>query len=342
MRSTAAAPNQEIPKIKPTYPIPNEMLYIGLPTFSPMGPTVEELAFLVKDNLPSKHLILSMEETFINFLHDETSSSDGILELKPMDSYNRLLLHRLADIFGLGHVSAGEGDNRHLVLERYPESSIPSILVSDILWEYDEPQMSTIPHQLLRRKENSSASSAKSSPQRSLEERETAYLAVRERIFMTHIGEDNEPLKPKPRCDPAVARRMIAHALGQRVNSFPEDTNCHRKVQGVANNAYIQARDSKLPNSTVEAINKTISQSDQCMNLKNESDKNCNPNVSLARGSTAAKMKLDKSSPKASHDVDNEHLKREHLGAAKRMFSQALGKHCRKNESLQTRCGEAD
>lgn len=159
---------------------------------------------------------------------------------------------------------------------------------------------------------------------------------------MTHIGEDNEPLKPKPRCDPAVARRMIAHALGQRVNSFPEDTNCHRKVQGVANNAYIQARDSKLPNSTVEAINKTISQSDQCMNLKNESDKNCNPNVSLARGSTAAKMKLDKSSPKASHDVDNEHLKREHLGAAKRMFSQALGKHCRKNESLQTRCGEAD
>ncbi|KGN61245.1 R3H domain-containing protein 1 isoform X2 [Cucumis sativus] len=301
---------------------------------------VEELAFLVKDNLPSKHLILSMEETFINFLHNETSS-DGILELKPMDSYNRLLLHRLADIFGLGHVSVGEGDNRHLVLERYPESSIPSILVSDILWEYDEPQMSTIPHQLLRRKENSSASSTKSSPQRSLEEREAAYLAVRERIFMTHVGEDNEPLKPKPRCDPAVARRMIAHALGQRVNSLSEDTNCHQKEQGgVTNNAYIQARDSKLPDSTVEAINKTISRSDQCVNLKNELDKNCNPDVSLARGSTAAKMKPAKSYPKASH-VDNEHLKREHLGAAKRMFSQALGKHCRKNESLQTR-GEAD
>lgn len=32
----------------------------------------------------------------------------------------------------------------------------PSILVSDILWEYDEPQMLTLPHQLLRRKENSS------------------------------------------------------------------------------------------------------------------------------------------------------------------------------------------
>ena len=27
-------------------------------------------------------------------------SSDGILELEPMNSYNRLLLHRLAEIFG--------------------------------------------------------------------------------------------------------------------------------------------------------------------------------------------------------------------------------------------------
>lgn len=291
---------------------------------------VEELAFLVKDNLPSKHLILSMEETFINFLHDKTSP-DGILELEPTDSYNRLLLHRLADIFGFAHVSVGEGANRHLVLERCPESSIPSILVSDILWEYDEPQMSTLPHQLLRRKENSSASSTKSSPQRSLEEREAAYLAVRERIFMMNMGEDSEPVKPKPRCDPVVARRMIAHALGQRINSFSEDTTCHCKEQG----------DSRLPDSTVEAVNKTIPQSDQCVNSKNEVDRNCNPDVSLARGSIAAKMKPDKSSSKASR-VDNDYLKREHLGAAKRMFSQALGKHCRKNESLQTRCGEAD
>ena len=32
---------------------------------------VEELAFLVKDNLPCKHLVLSMEEAFINFLQDD-------------------------------------------------------------------------------------------------------------------------------------------------------------------------------------------------------------------------------------------------------------------------------
>ncbi|KAJ6759626.1 RNA-BINDING SUPPRESSOR OF PAS KINASE PROTEIN 1 [Salix koriyanagi] len=85
---------------------------------------VEELAFLVKDNLRCKHLVLSMEETFLNFLQDDSSHFDGILELQPMDAYNRLLLHRLADIFGFSHVSIGEGANRHLILERCPETSM--------------------------------------------------------------------------------------------------------------------------------------------------------------------------------------------------------------------------
>lgn len=33
---------------------------------------VEELAFLIKDNLPCKHLVLSVEEALINFLHDDS------------------------------------------------------------------------------------------------------------------------------------------------------------------------------------------------------------------------------------------------------------------------------
>lgn len=100
---------------------------------------VEELAFLIKGNLPCKHLVLSMEEALVDFLHD-SASSNGVLELEPMNSYSRLLLHRLADIFGFSHQSVGEGDERHLILERCPETSIPSILVGDLLWQYDEYQ----------------------------------------------------------------------------------------------------------------------------------------------------------------------------------------------------------
>ncbi|PNX74117.1 R3H domain protein [Trifolium pratense] len=117
---------------------------------------VEELAFLVKDNLPCKHLVLTMEDFLVNYLQtEEDTSSDGILELKPMNSYNRLLLHRLAEIFGFAHESAGGGEYRHLILERRPDTSIPPILVSDILGTYDEPQSLVTSHQILRRKEAS-------------------------------------------------------------------------------------------------------------------------------------------------------------------------------------------
>lgn len=102
-------------------------------------------------------------------------SANGVLQLEPMNSYNRLLLHRLADIFGyfyfsnhvivdlpnvldhfhgwlpdiyffclvdvlahifltfvddnvpslrFSHESVGEGEDRHLVLERCPETSM--------------------------------------------------------------------------------------------------------------------------------------------------------------------------------------------------------------------------
>lgn len=32
---------------------------------------VEELASLVKDNIPSKYLILAVEDALVNFLHDD-------------------------------------------------------------------------------------------------------------------------------------------------------------------------------------------------------------------------------------------------------------------------------
>ena len=48
-------------------------------------------------------------------------------------------------------------------------------------------------------------------------EREAAYLAARERIFGIEELESQEATRQKPRHDPVVARRMIAHALGQRI-----------------------------------------------------------------------------------------------------------------------------
>ncbi|MCO5579409.1 hypothetical protein L7F22_033264 [Adiantum nelumboides] len=113
----------------------------------------EELAWLVKDNLSCKHLVLSAEEAFVAFLDSpEISSAGHVLTLEPMAAYHRMLLHRLADIFRLAHESIGEGEDRRLVLERCEDSCIPRVLVSDVL-ECNEVAHSYAPLILKRNKD---------------------------------------------------------------------------------------------------------------------------------------------------------------------------------------------
>ncbi|XP_062084212.1 uncharacterized protein LOC133790557 [Humulus lupulus] len=303
---------------------------------------VEELASLVKDNLPCKHLVLSVEEALVNFIESDVSSC-GILELEPMNSYNRLLMHRLADIFGFSHESVGEGDDRHLILERCPDTSVPSILVSDILWQYDEPQSPPTSHQLLRRTEESPVLKTKSpSVQHSLEEREAAYLAARERIFSANLGEEKEPIKQKPRSVPVVARRMIAHALGQRINSrnhetTHNDSSASRETDELNN----QHKDKEESDLSVEGFQEILHLSgkteNSCCRVKKN---NHNTGASSNADSKASKNKSDKissgvvASGRVRNGVNEEHHKKEHLGAAKRMFAQAMGKQAGKDTFL--------
>ncbi|KAK8660296.1 hypothetical protein V6N13_051224 [Hibiscus sabdariffa] len=292
---------------------------------------VEELAFLVKDNLPCKHLVLSMEEAFINFLQDDTSSN-GILELEPMNSYSRLLLHRLADIFGFAHESIGEGEDRHLVLQRCPETLIPSILVSDILWQCDEPQYLTASRHILTREGTEPVMQTKlPSFELSLEAREAAYLAARERIFAMDAGEIQEPVKHKPRTVPTVARRMIAHALGQRINSCNQDNKARdSKDQAQSNEPSTQDMD-KADNGLFETCQDTPIESGENVDACSKANSNANDHST----SVVCEKKHDETTPKRSIDacipgrtrnrVNKEYSKDEHLGAAKRMFANALG-----------------
>nr|CAB3495920.1 unnamed protein product [Digitaria exilis] len=104
----------------------------------------------LQDNLHSKHLILSTEESLIAVLQqlrcgdddddgdrEEDDDEADTIELQPTGAYHRLLLHRLAEIYGFAHESVGEGEDRHLVLQRCPETAIPPVLVSDMLWKFD-------------------------------------------------------------------------------------------------------------------------------------------------------------------------------------------------------------
>ncbi|VFQ92656.1 unnamed protein product [Cuscuta campestris] len=243
---------------------------------------VEKLAFTVKDNLSCKHLILSMEEAFINFLQDDTSSN-GVLELKPMDPYCRHLIHRLSDIFGLSHHSEGEGDDRHLIVERCPETSIPPVLVRDVLREHGEV-LSPWNFEILPRKQESAGSPQAGNPEAfiftSLEEKEAAYLAARQRIFSTD-GNTAGSMTERPKTDLEVARRMIGHALGQQIrpSSGGEVTDGVKEEEGT---------ETKMP-----------------------------------MGNTSAGTL---SEVKSEGKMGNEDLiKEQHMGAAKRLFANALG-----------------
>ncbi|KAL2622942.1 hypothetical protein R1flu_003147 [Riccia fluitans] len=186
---------------------------------------VEELARLIKDNLTAKHFVLSLEELLVEFLECPMSEEDTLV-LEPMHSYQRMLLHRLADLFGLAHESFGEGDERHVVVQKCEESLIPAVLVSDVLEHTDggaQPAQSY--RQLLKRhtvpSDGLHGQTLVSSPGLSLEERQAAYLAARQKIFSQkwrhtdQIDITQGAGHARPRSDPIVARRMIAHALGK-------------------------------------------------------------------------------------------------------------------------------
>ncbi|KAF5743771.1 Single-stranded nucleic acid binding R3H protein putative isoform 1 [Tripterygium wilfordii] len=273
---------------------------------------VEELASLVRNNFPCKHLVLSVEEALVNFLQDDTSSN-GILELEPMNPYNRLLLHRLADIFGFAHESVGEGDERHIILERCPETSIPSILVSDILGQYDDPQSHSISHHLLRRKDAPPVLKVNlPSSTHTLEEREVAYLAARERIFSADVDYVRDPAKLlKRRNSPVVARRMIAHALGQKINQQKPDITI--EVEGQTNQLHTQNKDQVDTNHGFYTGQGTSASSLSERNMLPEAAENTCTNAGISQ------------SGRTRNGIDKNNSKAEHLGAAKRMFANALG-----------------
>ncbi|XP_057471423.1 uncharacterized protein LOC130760220 [Actinidia eriantha] len=183
---------------------------------------------------------------------------------------------------------------------------------------------------------NSALKAEKTAAPFSLEEREAAYKAARERIFTRYEGEMSEPMKQKPRSIPVVARRMIAHALGGRVNSSNQevgrkDTKEHgEKTDGT----YVQEKEQGNTNLSMETHEETNVMSGQNINPHRK------PKVTNLGGSASSHIEkevpprpADKTSTKPgifqpqrseiSGNKDN--LKEEHMVAAKRMFAHALG-----------------
>lgn len=311
---------------------------------------VEELASLIKDNLHSKHLVLSTEEALITILQrqqcrvdDDDDNADrehdpNLIELQPTSAYHRLLLHRLADIYGFAHESVGEGNDRHLILQRCPETAIPPVLVSDMLWKYDNSDDSA--SVVLTRNDTDIQKTRKEQfvqedislvsshvegdadmkplkqsvvlPAASLKEREAAYRAARERIFSTDDAKGKDTSVTKCRQVPVVAQRMIAHALGKKVQNPTETvamTECKGKQLMNGPNIPTNSRNNFCP---VTPDNREVSY------VRNVKSNSAGRNPCQAPGNQRCHTANSRA-------VSAESLKKEQTGAAKRMFAHALG-----------------
>lgn len=252
-----------------------------------------------------------------------------------MNSYSRLLIHRLADIFGFSHHSVGEGDDRHLVLERCPETSIPSILVSDLLWQYDDSESPKI-LEVAKRKENSSGSSTVNPKfEISLEEREAAYLAARERIFSVNEFETGEPVKHRPQNNPVVARRMIAHALGQRIrpsSSQEVSQSDPKELQDPENSSTkIQEEEEKVSSIGIPEGNDMTGKHLKSSNKEKgsmpsgSSSLHSQTKTSLESVDKTVTESVPSCKERVDKNIQKANFRQEHMGAAKRMFANALG-----------------
>ena len=89
--------------------------------------------------------VAEYEEQFIAFMKsDETE-----MPLVPMNSYYRRLVHHLAKEFNLDTISKGEGNDRHVVISKTENSSIPEKLRNHrpIVWNFGDHEFLVNPLQ---------------------------------------------------------------------------------------------------------------------------------------------------------------------------------------------------
>eukprot|EP00850_Spirogloea_muscicola_P015126 SM000113S24082 [mRNA] locus=s113:386314:388635:+ [translate_table: standard] len=212
----------------------------------------EDLARLVLTSARHRALLLHMEALLVSILGDHNSGQEE-LALSPLPPYERMLVHRLCDLFRLGHASSGVGDERHIVVTVEPQSAPPDKLLCDVFEEHhDDGGVDIRSRQMLRQETTessrdwSSTSGAEEAAhhlsgdtshsfQVPWKEQEQQYLTA---YFSRVADEEFETLRTRSRAadqaweipadttpglrgewrsksPPMAARRMIAHALGR-------------------------------------------------------------------------------------------------------------------------------
>lgn len=88
---------------------------------------LDDVLFGALNDSKNRMFVLRLEQTILRFLHTVQQQS---IELDPMNSFYRLLAHKLADYYDIGHTSNLEGTS--VVVYKLAEMHPPSIRLCDI------------------------------------------------------------------------------------------------------------------------------------------------------------------------------------------------------------------
>ncbi|KAF9383881.1 R3H domain-containing protein 1 [Mortierella sp. AD011] len=145
-------------------------------------------------NRQDRIFLLKLDREFCSFLNNPSQEQ---LEFPSLNSYYRMVIHRVANYFKITRVV--DPQQKKIVLFKTEQSAIPALRFSHLVEEEEEQPVKQM--KLLKRNPNRSANDAStpegsSEPDRktiSIKEREEAYAKARARIF-----NDDAPTKPKP------------------------------------------------------------------------------------------------------------------------------------------------
>lgn len=173
----------------------------------------------------------------------------------------------------------------------------------------------------------------------SLEERRTAYLAARERIF----SEDScgaKLAKNRPRHDPVVARRMITRALGQTNKSANHEFSLNEEYKRAAKDVKSPRNEVGVVNSSTELETKSSSAKHPRSKTKSKVEKSSGSKLSDATSKDGELVQTEEGSAvrRPENQTQQRNLRNEHVGTAKRLFANALGIH--RKDTNPSSCNE--
>ncbi|KAG0024925.1 R3H domain-containing protein 1 [Podila clonocystis] len=156
--------------------------------------TFDEFLITALKNRNDRIFLLKLELEFTNFINNQSQEQ---LDFPSLNSYYRMVIHRVANYFKLTRVV--DPIHKTIIMYKTDESAIPALRFSDLMEEEEEQVVK--PMKVLKRTPNRASAGAATldgsaeNDRRtvSIKEREEAYAKARARIFQEDVPKPKSP-----------------------------------------------------------------------------------------------------------------------------------------------------